>query len=108
MEAKLNTTAAAEKAQKTRQKQSSKVLQTEGILYAKDARCMVRDWFELEEKKEKKREKTREKQYKVALQKCYKQIKKWQSTGMDRKKQDNKRWMLVMKELLKCTAMYVD
>ena len=57
LEAKLNTTAAVEKARKARQKQSSKVIQTGDILYAINAQCIVRDQLELEEKREKKREK---------------------------------------------------
>ena len=108
LEAKLNNTTAAEKARKARQKQSRQVLQTGGILYAEDARRMVRDWLELEEKREKERDEAWDKRYQTALQKCYKQTKKWRSTEIDRRKQDNKRWMLVMKELLKCTPMYVD
>ena len=56
LEAKLNVTTAAENARKARQWQANKVLKTGGILYAKDARRMVRDRLELEEKKVKERE----------------------------------------------------
>ena len=90
LEAKLNTTIAAENARKTRQRQANKVLKTGGILYAKDARRMVRDRLELE-KREKEREEAWEKWYKLALQKCYKQTKKWRSTEIDRSNRNNKR-----------------
>ena len=72
-ETRLNNTSAAENARKARQRQANKVLKTGGILYAKDARRMVRDRLELEAK----REEAWEKRYKLALQKCYKQSKKW-------------------------------
>ena len=65
------------------QRQANKVLKTGGIYYAEDARRMVRDWLELEEKREKEKEEAWEKGYKVALQKCYKQSKKWRSMAVD-------------------------
>ena len=52
LETRLNNTTAAENAH---QRQANKVLKTGGILYAKDARHMVRDRLELEEKREKER-----------------------------------------------------
>lgn len=108
LETRLNSITAAENARKARQRQPNKVLQTGGILYAKDARHMVRDWLKLEEKREKEREEAAEKRQKVALQKCYKQTNKWRMTEIDRTKSNKKRWMLVMKELLKYTPVYVD
>ena len=77
LKARLNNTTAAEKAQKACQKQFGKVLQTEGILYAEDAQRMVCNWLESEKKKEKKQDKDCDKWYTTALQKCYKQTKKW-------------------------------
>ena len=50
LETRLNNTNAAKNARKARQRQANKVLKTGGILYAKDARRMVRDWLELEAK----------------------------------------------------------
>ena len=72
-ETKLNETTAAENAWKSRQRQANKVLQTGGILHAKNARHMVRDRLEFEEKMEKDREEAWEKRYELALRKCYKQ-----------------------------------
>ncbi len=61
IETKLNNTIAAECSQKARQQQANKVLKTG--LYAKDARHMVEDRLELEEKKEKEREEAWKKRY---------------------------------------------
>ena len=80
LKTRLNNITAAENACKARQRQSNKVFMTGGILYAKDAWHMVQDQLELKEKKEKEREEAWGKWYKLALQKCYKQIKKWRST----------------------------
>lgn len=108
LETRLNNTTAAENARKTRQRQANKVLKTGGILYAKDAGRIVRDRLELEEKREKEREEAWEKEYKLALQKSYKQTKKWRSTEIDKRNRNNKRWISVMKELLKYTPMCVE
>ena len=107
LETRLNNTT-AENARKARQRQANKVLKTGGILYAKDARHMVRDRLELEEKREKEREEAWEKRYKVALQKCYGKTKKWRMTEIDKINRSKKRWILVMKELLRYTPMYVE
>ena len=107
-ETKLNEKTAAENARKTRQRQANKVLQTEGILYANNARHMVRDRLELQEKKEKDREEAWEKRYELALRKCYKQTKKCRLMEIDRRKRFDKRWMVVMQELLRYTPMYVE
>ena len=52
---KLKETTAAENARKSWQRQANKVLQTGGILYAKDTQYMVWDRLELEEKGKKDR-----------------------------------------------------
>ena len=69
---------------------------------------MVQDRLELEAKREKEREEAWEKQYKLELQKCYKQSKKWRLMAIDRGNRYNKRWILVMKRLLKYTPIYVE
>ena len=107
-ETKLNETTAAENARKTRQRQANKVLQTGGILYAKNARHMVRDRLELEEKREKDREEAGGTRYELALRKCYKQTNKCRLMEIDRRKRFDKRWMVVMKELLRYTPTYVE
>ena len=83
------------------------VLQTGGILHAKNARYMVRDRLKLEEKR-KEREEAWVKRYELALQKCYKHTKKWRSTEIDRKSRSAKRCMVIMKELLRYTPMYIE
>lgn len=108
LEARLNSITAAKNARKARSRQPNKVLQSGGVLYAKDARCMVRDRLELEERREQEREEAREKRFTQALQKCFKQTKKWRTTKIDRKKGNTNRWKIIMKELLRCTPMYVD
>ena len=108
LETGLNNTTAAENGRKARQRQVNKVLKTGGILYAKYARHMVRDRLDLEEKRKKEREEAWEKRYKVALQKCYKQTKKWRMTEIDKINCSKKRWIVVMKELLRYTPMYVE
>ncbi len=108
LEKRLNNTTAAENAQKARQRQANKVLKTGGILYAKDARHMVQDRLELEEKKEKEKEETWKKQYKLALQKCYKQTKEWRMTEIDKINRSKKRWMVLMKDLLRYSPIYVE
>ena len=84
----LNSITAAKNAQKTRAQQPNKVLQTEEILYAKNAQHMVCEQLELEEKREQEREKAREKRFVQALQKCYKKTKKWQAAKIDKKKEN--------------------
>ena len=108
LETRLNNTTTAENARKAWQRQTNKVLKTKGILYAKDARVMVQDRLELEEKRKNKRQTAWEKRYKTALQKCYKQTKKFRTMGIDKMKKSITRWNIVMKELLKCTPIYVD
>ncbi len=105
---KLNNTTAVENVRKTYQRQANKVLKTGGILYAKDAPYLVQDRLELEEKREKKQGEAWEKWYKVTLQKCYKQTKKWRITEIDDTNRHKKRWIVVMKELLRYTPMYVE
>ena len=66
--------------------QANKVLKTKGILSAKHARRMVRDRLELAEKREKEKEEACEKRYKLALQKCYRQITKGIAMEIDKMK----------------------
>ena len=70
LETRLSNTTAAENAWKARQWQANGTLNAGGILYAKDARHMVRDRLGLEGKREKEREEAGEKRCTVALQKC--------------------------------------
>ena len=63
LEARLNSITAAENARKARSRQPNKVFQSGGILYAKDARRMVRERLELEERREQEREEAREKRF---------------------------------------------
>ena len=69
---------------------------------------MVRERLELEEKKEQEREDAWEKRFILALHKCFKQTKKWRLTMIDKRKGNINRWKIIMKELLRCTPMYVD
>jgi Skp family chaperone for outer membrane proteins len=96
----LDRTQAAEAARKLRKRQSNRVLQNGGILYAKDARSMTRDRLELEEERAKKRQEFWEKRYTTALKKVFKSIG---SVLSERKKQRNafKRvWKRLMKEVV--------
>ena len=103
-----NHTTTAENTRKTRQRQANKVLKIGGILYATDARRMVRDRLELEGKRKKEKEEAWGKRDKLALQKCYKQTKKWRLTENNKRNRNDKRWISVMKELLKYIPMYVE
>ncbi len=91
------------KTQKTRDKKPNKILQTVGILYAKNAQYMVRDRLELEEKREKKKEKVSIKRYELALQKCYKHIKKLRLTEIDKNLRSPTCWRVIMKKSLRYT-----
>lgn len=62
--------------------------------------------MELEEKREKNEQEAWKKQYELALQKFYKQIKKCKLIKIDKKKRFNKRWIVIMKKLLRYTLMY--
>lgn len=68
---------------------------------------MVWDQLELEEKREKDREKAWEKRYEPTLRKCYKQTKKFRLIEIDKKKQFDRCKMVVIKELLRYTLIYV-
>jgi hypothetical protein len=52
LEDQLSQTTAAENARKARRKQSNKVLQCGGVLYAKNARSMTQDRQKLEDEKQ--------------------------------------------------------
>ena len=73
------------------------------FLYAKDARHIVQDRLESEEMREREREE--EKRYKVALQNCAKQTKKWRMTKIDKVNRHKKRWIVVMKGLFRYAPM---
>ena len=108
LETRPNGITAAKNAQKARLKQSNKILQAGSILYSKDAQYMVCERLELEERRDQERKKAREKRFTQALQKCFKQTKKWRTTKIDKKKEIINCWKVIIKKLLRCTPMYVE
>jgi hypothetical protein len=75
LENKLGRTQSAQNARNARKKQSAKVLQTGGILYAKDARTMTQDRVQVEELRQRTRDERGEKRYINDLKKVYKATK---------------------------------
>ena len=99
---------AAQTARKARKRESNKILHRGGVLIVGEAHSMVRDREEVEEEKEKERGVAREKRYCTALTKVARQSKAHRKMLMTRRMNSHKRWMVIMKGLLKKTPMYVE
>jgi hypothetical protein len=97
LEVKIAATEVAINARNIRKDQSAKVLQTGGILYAKEARSMISDRLNLEKLRQKARDERTDKQYINELIKVYKRckvhIKVWQK--------EQKAWRVLYKAVLK-------
>jgi transaldolase len=97
LEVKIAATEVAINARNIRKDQSAKVLQTRGILYAKEARSMISDRLDLEKLRQKARDERTEKQYINELKKVYKRckihIKVWQK--------EERSWKALYKAVLK-------
>jgi len=106
MENQLSRTTAAENAHKARRKQSNKVLQSGGVLYAKNARNMTQDRRKLEDEKQQQREEAREKRYLNALKQVYKATRPHRAARIKLVKGFRKKWRVVLKQLLKNRRVY--
>ncbi len=93
----------AENAHKARKKQSDKILKIEDILYVKDARSMTQDRQKLEDEK---REETWEKRYLNALKKCYRATKPHRAARIKFVQAYQKKWRVILKQLLKNRRVY--
>ena len=98
---------AAQTARKARKRESNNILHRGGVLIVGEAHSMVRDREEVEEEREKERGVAREKRYCTALTKVAGQSKAHRKMLM-RRMNSHKRWMVIMKELLEKTPMYVE
>ncbi len=106
LEDQLSQTTAAENARKARRKQSNKVLQSEGVLYAKNARSMTQDRQKLEDEKQQQREEAREKRYLNGLKKVYKATRPHRAARIKLVEGFRKKWRVVLKQLLKNRRVY--
>jgi hypothetical protein len=97
----LSQTTGAENARKARRKQSNKVLQSEGVLYVKNARSMTQDRQKLEDEKQQQREEAREKRYLNALKKCYRATRPHRAARIKLVEGFRKKWRVILKQLLK-------
>jgi len=105
LENKLGRTQSAQNARNARKKQSGKVLQTGGLLYAKDARTMTQDRVQVEELRQRTRDERGEKRYINDLKKVYKATKPHRMKLLKQREAMRKRWKRVMGELL---TIYMD
>jgi hypothetical protein len=105
LENKLGRTQSAQNARNARKKQSDKVLQTGGLLYAKDARTMTQDRVQVEESRQRTRDERGEKRYINELKKIYKATKPHRMKLLKQREAMRKRWKRVMGELL---TIYMD
>ncbi len=96
----------AENARKARKKQSDKILKIEDILYIKDARSMTQDRQKLKNERQKKREVTWEKRYLNALKKCYRATKPHRTARIKFVQTYQKKWRVILKELVKYHHVY--
>jgi len=101
---KLDRTQSAQNARNARKKQSDKVLQTEDLLYVKDARTMTQDRVQVEESRQRTRDERGEKRYINDL-KVYKATKPHRMKLLKQREAMRKRWKRVMGELL---TIYMD
>ncbi len=97
---KLGRTQSAQNARNACKKQSGKVLQTGGILYAKDARTMTQDRVQVEDLRQRTRDERGEKRYINELKKIHKAIKAHRMKWLKQHEAIRKVWKRVMTELL--------
>ncbi len=102
----LSQIEAAENARKARKKQSNKVLKIEDILYVKDARSMTQDRQKLEDERQQQREEAWEKRYLNALKKCYRATKPHRAARIKFVQAYQKKWRVILKQLLKNRRVY--
>ena len=91
----------AQTAWKARKREANKILHHGGVLTVGEARSMVRGREEQEEIREKERNVAWEKRYCTALTKVVRQSKAHRKMLITRSMNSHKRWMMIMKELLK-------
>ncbi len=96
----------AENARKARKKQSDKVLKIEDILYVKDARSMTQDRQKLKDERQKERKEVWEKRYLNALKKCYRATKPHRAARIKFVQAYQKKWRVILKQLLKNRRVY--
>ena len=100
LENKLGRTQSAQNARNACKKQSGKVLQTGGILYAKDARTMTQDRVQVEDLRQRTRDERGEKRYINELKKVHKATKAHRMKWLKQHEAIRKVWKRVMAELL--------
>ncbi len=102
---KLGRTQSTQNAWNARKKQSDKILQSEDLLYVKDARTMTQDEVQVEESRQWTRDKREEKRYINDLKKIYKTTKSHRMKLLKQREAMRKHWKCVMSELL---TMYMN
>ena len=100
MEERLEATIQAENARRSRKSEANKVLQKGGVLYAKEARHMNRERFELEIQRAKEREAAWQKKYDTACKKVFKATKTHLKTWQSPRKWEIRIWKKVIKEFM--------
>ncbi len=102
----LSQTMIAENARKACRKQSNKILQSEGVLYIKNARSMIQDRQKLKDEKQQQREEVREKRYLNALKKVYRATRPHRAARIKLVEGYRKKWRVILKQLLKNRRVY--
>ena len=100
MEERLEATIQAENTRRSRKSEANKVLQKGGVLYAKEARHMNRERFELETQRAKEREAAWQKKYDMACKKVFKATKTHLKTWQSPRKWEIRIWKKVIKEFM--------
>ncbi len=95
-----------ENACKACKKQSDKIFKIEDILYIKDARSMIQDRQKLKNERQKKREVIWKKRYLNALKKCYRATKSHRTARIKFVQTYQKKWRVILKELVKYHHVY--
>jgi len=96
----------AENACKACKKQSDKILKIEDILYIKDAWSITQDRQKLKDERQKKREVTWKKRYLNGLKKCYIATKPHRAARIKFVQVYQKKWRVILKELVKYHHVY--
>ncbi len=97
---KLGRTQSTQNAWNARKKQSDKILQSEDLLYVKNAWTMTQDRVQVEESRQRTRDEREEKRYINDLKKIYKTTKSHRMKLLKQREAMWKRWKRVMSELL--------
>ncbi len=97
---KLDWTQSTQNAWNACKKQSDKILQTENLLYVKDAWTIIQDKVQVEELRQWTCNEHEEKRYINDLKKIYKTTKSHRMKLLKQRKAIRKRWKRVMSELL--------